>query len=277
MGCNQSRPVHKVTLRMKGSDTLLHLAQAWAEDYQRVAPDVAVELSGGGSGAGIPALVKGTSDIYDASLKMRPEQIQQAGKITGKEPKEFIVGYDAVAIYVHQSNPLNEIGLDEIAQIYGEGGAITRWSELGVKIPGTESDKIVRVSRPSNSGASEFLREQVLNKKDFKLGSLDMEGAKEVVELVASTPAAIGYSGLGYATPAVKTLKVKKTASDPAYDPSVAATLAKAYPLARPLQVYTLGEPQGAAKAYIQWLLSEAGQKVVEASGYVPLPPKSMR
>src|ERR1019366_3477387 len=105
---------------------------------------------------------------------------------------------------VRQSNPLNEIGLDEIAQIYGEGGTITRWSELGVKIPGTESDKIVRVSRPSNSGASEFLREQVLNKKDFKLGSLDMEGAKEVVELVASTPAAIGYSGLGYATPAVK-------------------------------------------------------------------------
>jgi len=276
-GCNQSSPVHKVTLRIKGSDTMLNLAQAWAEDYKRVAPDVEVEVSGGGSGAGIPALVKGTIDLYDASLKLRPEQIEQARQITGKEPKAVTVGYEAVAIYVHQSNPLNEISLEEIAQIYGEGGSITRWSELGVKIPGTDGDKIVRVSRQPNSGAYEFLGEQVLNKKNFKLGSLDVEGAKEVVELVASTATAIGYSGLGYATPAVKTLKVKKTGNDPAYDPNVAAILAKMYPLARPLQVYTLGEPQGAAKAYLEWILSDAGQKVVESSGFVPLEPKSTR
>lgn len=262
----------KVTLQNKGSDTMVNLAQSWAEEYKKVAPDVEVEVSGGGSGVGIAALVKGTIDIANASRDMKPEEIEQAKKNTGKEPKEIIVGYDALAIYVHKSNPLDEITLDQLAQIYAEGGNITKWSDLGVKIPGTSSDEIVRVSRQSSSGTYEFLREHVLNKKDFKLGSRDMNGSKEVVELVASTPTAIGYSGMGYATPAVKMLKVKKTANDTAYEPSVATALAKTYPIARTLQVYTLGEPQGAAKAYIDWILSDAGQKVVEASGYVPLP-----
>lgn len=251
---------------------MLNLAQGWAEEYGKVAPDVEVEVSGGGSGVGVAALVKGTIDIYNASRQMKPEEIEQARKNTGKEPKETIVGYDAVAIYVHKSNPLNEITLDEIAQIFAEGGTIARWSDLGVRIPDTDSDKIVRVSRQSNSGTYEFLRDRVFNKSDFKLGSLDMNGSKEVVELVASTPAAIGYSGMGYATPAVKTLKVKKTAGDPAYDPNVATTLAGTYPLARSLQLYTLGEPRGAARAYIDWILSDAGQRIVEAKGYVPLP-----
>ncbi|MCX6911670.1 MAG: substrate-binding domain-containing protein [Verrucomicrobia bacterium] len=146
------------------------------------------------------------------------------------------------------------------------------WSDLGVAIPGASGDEIVRVSRQSSSGTYEFLREHVLNKKDFKLGSRDMNGSKEVVELVASTPTAIGYSGMGYATPAVKMLKVKKTAADPAYDPNVGNTLAKTYPIARSLLVYTLGEPQGAVKNYVEWMMSDAGQKVVEATGFVPLP-----
>ena len=202
---------------------------------------------------------------------MKPEEIETAKKNTGKEPKEFIVGYDALAIYVHKDNPLNEITLDQIAQIYAEGGTITKWSDLGVQIPGSSDQEIVRVSRQSSSGTYEFLREHVLHNKDYKLGSRDMNGSKEVVELVSSTPTAIGYSGMGYATPAVKMLKVKKTASDPAYEPNVANTLAKTYPIARSLQVYTLGEPQGAVKKYIDWMMSDAGQKVVEATGYVPL------
>ena len=262
----------KQTIQNKGSDTMVNLAQAWAEEYKKVAPDVDVEVSGGGSGVGIAALEKGTIDIANASRNMKPEEIEAAKKNTGKTPKEIIVGYDALAIYVHKDNPLNEITLDQIAQIYMEGGSITKWADLGVTIPGASGDEIVRVSRQSNSGTYEFLREHVLNKKDFKLGSRDMNGSKEVVELVSSTLTAIGYSGMGYATPAVKMLKVKKTASDPAYDPNVANTLAKTYPIARSLQVYTLGEPQGAVKAYINWMLSDAGQKVVEATGYVPLP-----
>ena len=194
---------------------MVNLAQAWAEEYKKVAPDVDVEVSGGGSGVGIAALIKGTIDIANASRNMKPEEIEQAKKNTGKEPKEFIVGYDALAIYVHKDNPLNEITLEQIAQIYAEGGKITKWSDLGVKIPGASSDEIVRVSRQSSSGTYEFLREHVLNKKDFKLGSRDMNGSKEVVELVATTPTAIGYSGMGYATPAVKMLKVAEEGRRP--------------------------------------------------------------
>jgi phosphate transport system substrate-binding protein len=262
----------RVTIQNKGSDTMVNLAQAWAEEYKKAAPDVSVEVSGGGSGVGIAALTKGTIDIANASRNMKPEEIQEAKKNTGKEPKEIVVGYDGLAIYVHKDNPLNEITLDQIAEIYAEGGKISKWSELGVTIPGNSSDEIVRVSRQSNSGTYEFLREHVLKQKDFKLGSRDMNGSKEVVELVASTPTAIGYSGMGYATPGVKMLKVKKTGADPAFEPNNENTLAKTYPIARTLQVYTLGEPQGAIRNYIDWILSDAGQKVVAASGYVPLP-----
>jgi phosphate transport system substrate-binding protein len=271
-GSGSGETAKKQTIQNKGSDTMVNLAQAWAEEYHKAAPDVDVEVSGGGSGVGIAALEKGTIDIANASRNMKPEEIATAKKNTGKDPKEFVVGFDALAIYVHKDNPLNEITLDQIAKIYAEGGTLTKWSDLGVTIPGASGDEIVRVSRQSSSGTYEFLREHVLNKKDFKLGSRDMNGSKEVVELVASTPTAIGYSGMGYATPAVKMLKVKKTAADPAYDPNVANTLAKTYPIARSLQVYTLGEPQGAVKAYIDWMMSDAGQKVVEATGYVPLP-----
>jgi phosphate transport system substrate-binding protein len=277
-GCGKSEPsgggeaAQKQTIQNKGSDTMVNLAQAWAEEYKKAAPDVDVEVSGGGSGVGIAALEKGTIDIANASRNMKPEEIEAARKNTGKTPKEIIVGFDALAIYVHKDNPLNEITLDQIAQIYMEGGSITKWSDLGITIPGASGDEIVRVSRQSSSGTYEFLREHVLKQKDFKLGSRDMNGSKEVVELVSSTPTAIGYSGMGYATPAVKMLKVKKTAGEPAYEPNVANTLAKTYPIARSLQVYTLGEPQGAVKKYIDWMMSDAGQKVVETSGYVPLP-----
>lgn len=270
-GSGGGNTANTATIQNKGSDTMVNLAQAWAEEYKKAAPDVDVEVSGGGSGVGIAALEKGTIDIANASRNMKAEEIEAAKRNTGKEPKEFIVGYDALAIYVHKENPLNEITLDQIAQIYAEGGTITKWADLGVQIPGTSDQEIVRVSRQSSSGTYEFLREHVLHNKDYKLGSRDMNGSKEVVELVASTPTAIGYSGMGYATPAVKMLKVKKTASDPAYEPSVANTLAKTYPIARSLQVYTLGEPQGAVKKYIDWMMSDAGQKVVETSGYVPL------
>ncbi len=250
---------------------MVNVAQAWAEEYKKVAPDVDVEVSGGGSGVGIAALEKGTIDIANASRNMKPEEIEQAKKNTGKEPKEFVVGFDALAIYVNKDNPINEITTDQLAQIFAEGGTITKWSELGITIPGVSDDTIVRVSRQSSSGTYEFFREHVLNKKDFKLGSRDMNGSKEVVELVGTTRTAIGYSGMGYATPAVKMFKVARKAGDPAYEPTVANTSSRAYPLARSLQVYTLGEPQGAVKKYIEWMLSAGGQKIVEENGYVPL------
>jgi phosphate transport system substrate-binding protein len=267
----------KVTIQNKGSDTMVNLAQAWAEAYKKIEPSVSVEVSGGGSGVGIAAMIKGTIDIANSSRNLKPEEAGQARKNTGQEPREFVIGYDALAIYVHKDNPLNEITLDQIARIYAEGGNITKWSDLGVKIPGASSEEIIRISRQSSSGTYEFLREHVLNKKDFKLGSRDMNGSKEVVELVGSTPTAIGYSGMGYATPAVKMLKVRKSGAEPAYEPNVANTLARSYPIARSLQVYSLGEPRGEVARYVNWMLSDAGQSIVEATGYVPLPAEARR
>lgn len=263
-----------VAIQNKGSDTMVNVAQSWAEEYKKIAPSVDVEVSGGGSGVGIAALIKGAVDIANASRNMKPEEIEAAKKNTGKEPKEIIIGYDALGIYVHKDNPIEEITDEQLAQIYGENGTVTKWSQLGIQIPGG-NDEIIRVSRQSSSGTYEFFREHVLSKKDFKLGSRDMNGSKEVVELCASTPGAIGYSGMGYNEPGkVKMLKVAAKAGDPFYPPTVENVLNKHYPLARSLQVYTLGEPEGELKKYIDWMLSEPGQKVAEESGYVPLPKK---
>jgi phosphate transport system substrate-binding protein len=261
----------RTTIQNKGSDTMVNVAQVWAEDYKKAHPDVDVEVSGGGSGVGIAALTRGTIDIASASRDMKPEEKAQAKKNTGKEPKEFVVGFDALAVYVHKDNPLTEVTNEQLAAIFAEGGTVTKWSQMGVKMPAGQ-DEIVRVSRQSSSGTYEFFREHVLMKKDFKLGSRDMNGSKEVVELVASTPSAIGYSGLGYNEPGkVKMLKVAAKAGQPAIEPSVATTLSKQYPIARPLLLYTLGEPTGKLKDYIDWIMSDAGQKIVARSGYVPL------
>ena len=257
------------TIQVKGSDTMVNVAQAWAEEYKNVAPHVDVEVSGGGSGVGIAALERGTIDIANSSRNIKPEEAEQVKRNTGKDPAEFTVGFDALAVYVSKDNPLEEITVEQLAQIFGEDGTTTKWSQLGITIPG--DDEIVRVSRQSSSGTYEFFREHVLGKKDFKLGSRDMNGSKEVVELVGATPTAIGYSGMGYATPAVKMLRLAPAAGAPGVAPTVANTLDKSYPLARSLHLYTLGTPEGEVKSYIDWMLSAAGQRILEENGYVPV------
>lgn len=269
--CGKSRGGKATTIQVRGSDTMVNVAQAWAEEYTNVAPTVGVEVSGGGSGVGIAALERGTIDIANASRNMKPEEAEQARKNTGKQPREFIVGYDALAVFVHRDNPISEINFEQLADIFAEDGTAVRWSDLGVEIPGVSDDTIVRISRQSSSGTYEFFRERVLGKKDFKLGSRDMNGSKEVVELIGSARTAIGYSGMGYATDTVKILKIARAAGEPAYEPTVENTVLKAYPLARSLQMYTLGEPQGAVKDYIDWILSPAGQRILEDNGYVPV------
>jgi len=271
-GQTAAKPARTV-IQNKGSDTMVNVAQVWAEEYRKVAPDVEVEVSGGGSGVGIAALLKGAVDVANASRDLKPSEAEQAQKNTGKKPAGFTVGFDALAVYVHKDNPLSEITLEQLTELYAEGGKTTRWSEIGVKIPGVKDDTIVRVSRQSSSGTYEFFREHALGNRDFRMGSRDLNGSKEVVELVGSTLTAIGYSGMGYATAAVKMVKVTSKPGSPAIAPTVAAVHDKTYPLARSLHVYTLGEPQGAVKQYIDWILSDAGQKVVEDAGYVPVPP----
>lgn len=259
-------------IKNKGSDTMVNLAQAWAERYSGISDSVSVEVSGGGSGTGVAALINGTVDIANCSRQVKDKEKQQAKDNTGKEPIEFIVGYDALAVYVHKDNPLDRITIPELAEIYGEEGTITKWDDLGVANSGCSSDKIIRISRQSNSGTYFYFREALLGKdRDFELGSLDLHGSKDVVEVVGRTHCAIGYSGMGYATDHVKMLKVATGSDAPYYSPNLANVLAKSYPIARPLYMYSLGEPTGEAKAYLDWILSPEGQKIVEELGFVPL------
>jgi phosphate transport system substrate-binding protein len=255
-----------------GSDTMVNVAQAWAEEYAAVEPSVSVEVSGGGSGTGIAALINGTVDLANSSRKMAADEFQAAAA-AGHTPVEIVTGYDALAVYVHRDNPLERISLTELAEVYGERGKVTRWSQLGVRNHGCREDEIILVSRQSNSGTFAYFREALFGKtQDMRLGTLDLHGSKDVVELVGRTPCAIGYSGLGYRTTEVRALAISKTPGDPAFPPSSETTISKQYPIARPLFVYTSGTPSPSARAYINWILSDAGQQIVEQSGYVPLP-----
>ena len=263
----------KTVIQNIGSDTMVNLAQAWSEAYEKVDPSVSVEVVGGGSGIGIAALINGTCDIANSSRKLEAEEVEKAKAKHGHEPKEYMVGYDALSIYVHKDNPLNEISLEELSEIFKEGGKVDKWSQLGAQVP--SGDAIVRVSRQNNSGTYHYFREVVVGKKsDMKAGSLDMHGSKDVVETVARTPSAIGYSGLGYATPQVKILKVGKKKGGPYVQPSIASTLDGSYPIARPMFMYTPGQPTTPVQKFLDWVHSSEGQKIVEETGYVPLPKK---
>ncbi len=264
----------KTVIQNKGSDTMVNIAQAWAEAYKKASPEIEIEVSGGGSGVGIAALSKGAVDIANSSRNLKKKEIEDALASTGKEPVETIVGYDALAIYINKDNPLETISMEQIAEIYKEGGSITKWSDLGVTMP-PKYDNIIRVSRQSSSGTYEFLRGKVLKNVDFKLGSCDLNGSKEVVELVSNTPSAIGYSGMGYTTRGVKMLKVIPAAGKPPVEPTQETTLDKSYPISRSLLVCTLGQPEGAVKNYIDWLLSNAGQAILKENGFVPTKPLS--
>jgi phosphate transport system substrate-binding protein len=253
-----------------GSDTMVNLAQAWAEAYAEVESEVSVEVSGGGSGTGIAALINGTADLVNSSRAMKDSELDRSKQSSGEDPKQFIMSFDALAVYVHKDNPLEEITLQQLAGIYGEGGNLTQWTQLGIQNQGCSSAEIIRVSRQSNSGTYAYFREAILGKtKDFKLGSRDLHGSKDVVELISKTPCAIGFSGMGYATKGVKMLRVARSESAEAFAPTVLNTRDKTYPIARPLYMYTLGEPEGILKKYSDWCLSEVGQSIVEDSGYV--------
>jgi phosphate transport system substrate-binding protein len=261
-------------IQYKGSDTLVNVAQAWAEHYKDKDPSVAIAVTGGGSGTGIAAMINGTVDIASSSREMKDSELEMAHK-NGVDPKKFIVGYDALAVFLHPANPIDSMTVSQLAEIYGEDGAIESWDQMGIRIPGCDSNEIVRVSRQNNSGTYHYFREVVVGKKhDFKPGSMDMNGSKDVVELVSRTPTAIGYSGLGYATPEVRVIPVAPKKGDPAVTPSIATVLDKSYPIARPMFMYTPGEPAPHVKKYLDWIHSDAGQAVVEHSGYVPLTKK---
>ena len=260
----------RAVIQNKGSDTLVNVAQAWAENYKDVNPSVAIAVTGGGSGTGISSLINGTVDIANSSRKIK-EKESKAAQANNVKPVELIVGYDALAVFIHPSNPMNEISLSMLADIYGEGGPVDNWSQIGITIPGCPSDEIVRVSRQNNSGTYVYFKNAALGKKrDYKLGSRDMHGSKDVVDLVENTPCAIGYSGVAYKTDHVKVPCVSRQEGGACVLPSVETAIDQSYPVARPLFMYTAGAPTGTTKDYLDWLMSNDGQCILEKKGYAP-------
>ncbi len=266
-------------IQNKGSDTLVNVAQAWAENYPTINPEISVAVSGGGSGTGIAAMINGTVDIANASRKMKDKEMKKARE-SGQDPVEFVVGYDALAVFIHQDNPANQFSFIQLGKIFGRGGDATKWSDLGLTVPGCGSDKIVVVSRQNNSGTYAYFKRSVLktaakagviSKGSFRQGTLDMHGSKDVVDLVEKTPCAIGYSGLAYATDHLKLACISKQDGASCVTPSVATASDRSYPIARPLFMYTNGQPKGAIKEYMDWILSDAGQCILKKKGYAPV------
>lgn len=268
-----SRREHKI-IQSKGSDTLVNLAQAWAEEYKKIKPEVAIAVSGGGSGTGIAALINGTVDIANASRAMSEDEKAAALKNNGKEVQEFVVGLDALAVFVHPSNPIKGLTLAELACIYGDGGKCETWSDVrGTVVPGCKDNKIIRVSRQSNSGTYQYFREAVVGEKtDMKQGSMDLNGSREAIDLVEKTPCAIGYSGMGYLTDKVSAICIEKDGS--CISPNVETASDKSYPISRELYMYTSGAPSAEVKAYMDWTQSEGAKELIIKSGYVPVPKK---
>lgn len=256
------------TIENKGSDTLVNLALAWAETYVGFRPNVRISVTGGGSGTGIAAMINGTVDIANASRAMKPEEIA-AAEANGISPVEFTVARDAIAVVVHPSNPVDTLTLEQISEIYT--GNITNWSQVG-----GEDRPIVLLSRESNSGTYVYFLENVIrlgNKESellFTPDTLLMPSSEGISTEVRQNPNAIGYDGLGYVTADQKVVAVARDADAPYVLPSVETVNDGSYPIARPLYMYTAGEPADQVKEYMEWVL-EDGQSLVTELGFVPL------
>jgi phosphate transport system substrate-binding protein len=267
-GCSDNRDP---AIRVEGSDTMVNVAQAWAEQYHQGHPHVSVQVLGGGSGVGIASLIDGNCDLANSSRRMKDVEIQKATAARGQAPKEYIVGYDALAVYVHRDLPLDSISLEELAEIFGEGGTIDYWRQLGVDASSKRFTRIVRINRQNSSGTYSYFREAVMGKRrDYRLGTIDQSGSKDVVALISRTPCAIGYSGMGYQQPGTKMLKISRRRGEPGVAPTVENARNGSYPITRPLLVYSCGEPAEIVKEYLDWILSPPGQKVVRDVGFVP-------
>ncbi len=263
IGCGEKK--EKVSI--KGSDTLVNLAQKWVEVYGAEHKDVAFEVGGGGSGVGIKGMMNGTVKMATASRAVKPKEAEAIKKKFGKDAMPHVVALDALAIYVHKDNPLNEISIDQLKGIYGKDRTITKWSQLGVTV---KPDEISLWNRQNSSGTYAYFQKTVLGKNgEFTLDAKSASGSKEIVEAIETDISALGYSGMGYKTDGVKWLKVKKTADSPAVEPSEKTAQDKSYPVSRPLRIYTIGEPVGASKAFLDWVKSSGGQKIVKEMGYV--------
>jgi phosphate transport system substrate-binding protein len=253
----------------KGSDTIVNLALAWAEAYQGIHPEVSISVTGGGTGTGITSLINGTADIANASREIKPEEIEQA-QANGQDPVEFTIARDAIAVIVHPDNPLRQVTLQELSDIFS--GKVNNWQELG-----GEDRPIVRVSRETNSGTHVYFLEEVLRLGDpdddtlFARDTLLLPSSEGIIAEVSTNPNAIGYDGLGYITPTVKMLAIAEDSGSDFILPSAESVNQQAYPIARDLYMYTAEEPIGDIKDYIDWIFTPEAQSIVLELGFVPV------
>ena len=260
-------------IQNKGSDTMVNLALAWAERYQAGHPGISLSVTGGGSGTGIAALINGTVDIANASRAMTADEIKQA-QANGITPVEFVVSRDAIAVVVNTDNPLRQLTLQQISDIYS--GKINNWSGVG-----GDDRPIVRLSRETNSGTHVYFLQTVIrmgdtnNKTLFSTDTLLLPSSEGIISEVRQNPNAIGYDGLGYIPPDLmdSVIAVARAASGTYVIPSIATVNDNSYPVARDLYMYTAGEPAEAIKDYINWILSPEAQAIVADLGFVPIEP----
>ena len=267
-GRNESK-TQVETIDNKGSDTMVNLALAWAEQYQVDHPEVEMAVTGGGSGTGIAALINNSVDIANASRRIKKEEIADA-EAKGVTPVEFIVARDAIGIIVHPSNPVSQLTLQQLSDIYS--GKTSNWKELG-----GEDRPIVRLSRESNSGTHVYFLEEVVrlgdkdNKTLFSANTLLLPSSEVIVNEVRQNPNAIGYDGLGYIPEDLKIIAVAENPGDVYFLPSIETVNDKSYPIARDLYMYTPGEPVGAVKDYLEWIMGDEAQAIVAEQGFVPV------
>ena len=245
------------TIIIKGSTTVLPIAQIAAEVFMNRNPDVDISVQGGGSGVGIASIIDGTCDIADSSRPIKGKELKKA-KIKGINLKANVIAIDGIAVIVHLSNKVNGISKNKIKDIYT--GKISNWAELG-----GANKKIVVVSRDTASGTFEAFNKLVLDEEKVRPDALMQTSNQAVATVVARTPGAIGYVGLGYLSAKVKAIAIDGVA------PSKEAVRSGKYPLARSLFMYTNEEPEGLVKDFINFILSEEGQKLVEEAGYIGL------
>jgi phosphate transport system substrate-binding protein len=250
----------KAIIQIKGSDTMVHLASSWAEEFMKENKGVQTAVTGGGSGTGIAALINGTTDICASSRDIKPEEIEQA-KAKGVEPKEFTVARDGIAIVVNPESPVDDLTTEQLRQIYT--GEATNWNQVG----GPDA-KITVLSRESSSGTYVFFQEHVLDKQDYAASVRLMPATSGIIQSVSQDEWTIGYVGLGYAEQAGGKVKVLRVDG---VEASEANVLDGSYPIARPLHLYTNGEPQGTVKKFVDFCLGEKGQAIVREQGYVTL------
>jgi len=252
----------------KGSDTIVNLALAWAERYQAEHSEVRISVTGGGSGTGIASLINGTVDIANASRQIKAEEVADA-QANGIEPVEHIIARDAIAVIVNPENPVKQLTLKQISDIYS--GKISNWSEVG-----GDDRPIVRLSRETNSGTHVYFLETVLrlgNSEDKTLFSMDtllLPSSEGIIAEVRQNPNAIGYDGLGYVPKDLKMISIAEEEGGAYVLPSIPTVNDKTYPIARDLYMYTDGQPTGIIKEYLDWILSPEAQEIVAELGFVP-------